>query len=84
MHQAGGNYASSQSFDGTSWTNETAYSESGDTTTVYVTGGGVADSHLIMGTNNTDTATGNWNGSSWETKGDMTVQIYGAGGDGSI
>ena len=87
IHQAGGNYASSSEFDGSTWTNQTAYSESGDTTTRYVAGGGVFDSHWIMcglAGSSGNTACGNWNGSAWVSKGAMTIACYAGAGDGSV
>jgi len=87
IHQAGGDYASSSIFDGTSWTNSTTYSLSGDTSTRYVTGGGVFDSHWIQtglaGSSGNSTC-GNWNGTAWESKGAMTVAVYAGAGDGSV
>ena len=87
-HIAGGDYASAYDWDGSSWTAVTTYSESGDTTTRYVTGGGVKDSHWIMtgyaGASGND-ACANWDGvgNAWTGTGDMTADIYAAAGDGT-
>jgi len=89
-HIAGGDYNGSFDWDGSSWTEVTAYGAdccSGDDDTRYVTGGGVKDSHWIM-TGHVDAGVGDehcgvWDGDAWTETGDMTAEIYAAAGDGT-
>ena len=88
-HTAGGNYASSFTWDGTSWATSTNYTQGGDTTVRYPTGGGTADHHWLMGgldeTGGTSTLNNTelWNGSSWTAKGALPTGNYAGLGDGS-